>query len=270
MACRTCRATTRRRRTRSAADGRARGRVADRRGARHPQAFRRPPCPEGRRPGGGRERELVFVIGPSGSGKSTLLRCLNRLEEPSSGCVTVDGVDMLDPRTDINHARQRIGMVFQSFNLYPHMTALGNVTLALRKVQGRAREAEALGAGGARRASAWPTAPATPAAALRRPAAARRHRARHRARTARDAVRRTDQRARPRTGGRRAGRDARTARKRHDHGGGQPRDGLRQAPPPTAWSSWTTGHHRGGRAGRDLREARHERTRAFIGQIQRH
>ena len=92
------------------------------------------------------ERELVFVIGPSGSGKSTLLRCLNRLEEPSAGSVIVDGIDMLDPRTDINHARQRIGMVFQSFNLYPHMTALGNVTLALRKVAGKSRdEAERLG-----------------------------------------------------------------------------------------------------------------------------
>jgi ABC-type polar amino acid transport system ATPase subunit len=89
------------------------------------------------------ERELVFVIGPSGSGKSTLLRCLNRLEEPSSGSITVDGIDLLDRRTDINHARQRIGMVFQSFNLYPHMTALGNVTLALRKVAGKRRsEAE--------------------------------------------------------------------------------------------------------------------------------
>jgi ABC-type polar amino acid transport system ATPase subunit len=92
------------------------------------------------------ERELAFVIGPSGSGKSTFLRCLNRLEEPSSGSVVVDGVDMLDARTDLNHARQRIGMVFQSFNLYPHMTALGNVTLALRKVAGKAREeADALG-----------------------------------------------------------------------------------------------------------------------------
>src|SRR3954468_19349329 len=89
------------------------------------------------------ERELVFVIGPSGSGKSTLLRCLNRLEEPSSGIITVDGIDMLDRRTDINKARQKIGMVFQSFNLYPHMTALGNVALALRKVQGAAKaEAE--------------------------------------------------------------------------------------------------------------------------------
>ncbi|MBR0653085.1 amino acid ABC transporter ATP-binding protein [Roseomonas terrae] len=90
------------------------------------------------------EKELVFLIGPSGSGKSTLLRCLNRLEDPSSGSVVVDGIDMLDAKTDINKARQRIGMVFQSFNLYPHMTALGNVALALRKVQGMSRaEAEA-------------------------------------------------------------------------------------------------------------------------------
>jgi len=90
------------------------------------------------------ERQLVFVIGPSGSGKSTLLRCLNRLEKPSSGSIIVDGIDMLDARTDINKARQKIGMVFQSFNLYPHMTALGNVMLALRKVQGLDKaEAEA-------------------------------------------------------------------------------------------------------------------------------
>jgi ABC-type polar amino acid transport system ATPase subunit len=80
------------------------------------------------------ERELVFVIGPSGSGKSTLLRCLNRLEDPDSGHVLVDGTDLMDRRTDLNEARRRIGMVFQSFNLYPHMTALGNVSLALRKV----------------------------------------------------------------------------------------------------------------------------------------
>ncbi len=92
------------------------------------------------------ERELVFVIGPSGSGKSTLLRCLNRLEEPSSGSIVIDGIDLLDKRTDINRVRQRIGMVFQSFNLYPHMTALGNVTLAVRKVGGKSRaEADAIG-----------------------------------------------------------------------------------------------------------------------------
>src|SRR5271167_3819116 len=79
-------------------------------------------------------QELVFMIGPSGSGKSTFLRCLNRLEEPTSGSILVDGVDMMAPSTDLNAMRRRIGMVFQSFNLYPHMTALGNVTLALRKV----------------------------------------------------------------------------------------------------------------------------------------
>ena len=90
------------------------------------------------------ERELVFVIGPSGSGKSTLLRCLNRLEEPSGGSIIVDGIDMLARSTDINKARQRIGMVFQQFNLYPHMTALGTGMLALRKVQGKDKtEAEA-------------------------------------------------------------------------------------------------------------------------------
>src|SRR5437660_8696422 len=90
--------------------------------------------------------ELVFIIGPSGSGKSTLLRCCNRLEEPTSGSVAVDGTDITRADVDLNRVRQKIGMVFQSFNLYPHMNALGNVTLALRKVQGLARaEAEAKG-----------------------------------------------------------------------------------------------------------------------------
>src|SRR5262245_33329654 len=70
---------------------------------------------------------LVFVIGPSGSGKSTLLRCCNRLEEASAGSIRVDGVDITARSTDINAMRRQIGMVFQSFNLYPHMTALRNV-----------------------------------------------------------------------------------------------------------------------------------------------
>ncbi len=86
------------------------------------------------------QNELVFIIGPSGSGKSTLLRCCNRLEEPDSGSVRVDGSDILRPGVDLNQLRQKIGMVFQSFNLYPHMTALGNVTLALRKVRRLGRE----------------------------------------------------------------------------------------------------------------------------------
>jgi ABC-type polar amino acid transport system ATPase subunit len=85
------------------------------------------------------ERELVFVIGPSGSGKSTLLRCCNLLERPDSGSIVVDGTDLLDRRTDLNHAREKIGMVFQAFNLYPHMTALGNVMLALRRVRKKSR-----------------------------------------------------------------------------------------------------------------------------------
>jgi polar amino acid transport system ATP-binding protein len=80
------------------------------------------------------ERELIFIIGPSGSGKSTLLRCLNRLETPDAGSVVINGVDMLDKRVNLSQARRHIGMVFQSFNLYPHMTALQNVSLALRKV----------------------------------------------------------------------------------------------------------------------------------------
>jgi ABC-type polar amino acid transport system ATPase subunit len=72
-------------------------------------------------------------------GKSTLLRCCNRLEEPTSGSIRIDGVDLLARSTDINKVRRRVGMVFQSFNLYPHLTALGNVTLALRKALGRSR-----------------------------------------------------------------------------------------------------------------------------------
>ncbi len=87
-----------------------------------------------------RQNELVFIIGPSGSGKSTLLRCCNRLEEPDSGSIKVDGIDILRPGVNLNQVRQKIGMIFQSFNLYPHMTALGNVTLALRKVQKLSRD----------------------------------------------------------------------------------------------------------------------------------
>ncbi len=85
------------------------------------------------------EQELVFIIGPSGSGKSTLLRCCNRLEEPNKGTIIVDGEEITAPKANLNKLRQRIGMVFQSFNLYPHLTAQANVTLALRKVAGKSR-----------------------------------------------------------------------------------------------------------------------------------
>lgn len=92
------------------------------------------------------EREVVCVIGPSGSGKSTLLRCVNLLEEPTAGSVELDGVGLTDPKANIDELRQRVGMVFQSFNLFPHMTVLGNVTVALRKVKGIGKaEAERIG-----------------------------------------------------------------------------------------------------------------------------
>ncbi|GAA5230346.1 amino acid ABC transporter ATP-binding protein [Arthrobacter cryoconiti] len=76
------------------------------------------------------EGEVVCVIGPSGSGKSTFLRCLNKLEDITAGSVTVDGYDLTDPTVDLNAVRQHIGMVFQHFNLFPHMSALQNIMLA--------------------------------------------------------------------------------------------------------------------------------------------
>ncbi len=84
--------------------------------------------------------EVVFVVGPSGSGKSTFLRCLNLLEEPTEGTIHFDGVDITDPKTDINMHRQKMGMVFQQFNLFPHMTVLRNLTLAPMKLQGKTKE----------------------------------------------------------------------------------------------------------------------------------
>ncbi|MET7795065.1 amino acid ABC transporter ATP-binding protein [Streptomyces decoyicus] len=87
--------------------------------------------------------EVVCVIGPSGSGKSTLLRCVNLLEEPSAGRVVVAGTEVTDPDVDIDRVRRRIGMVFQAFNLFPHLTALENLTIAQRRVLRRDRgEAE--------------------------------------------------------------------------------------------------------------------------------
>ncbi|OAT82259.1 amino acid ABC transporter ATP-binding protein [Desulfotomaculum copahuensis] len=84
-------------------------------------------------------QEVVVVIGPSGSGKSTFLRCLNLLEEPTAGEVVVDGVCLTDPKTNINEIRQEVGMVFQRFNLFPHKTALENITLAPLRVRRMSR-----------------------------------------------------------------------------------------------------------------------------------
>ena len=82
----------------------------------------------------------VCVIGPSGSGKSTLLRCVNLLEAPTSGTIIVEGIDITDPETDVDAVRSRIGMVFQSFNLFPHLNVLGNLTLAQRRVRKRSKD----------------------------------------------------------------------------------------------------------------------------------
>ncbi len=88
--------------------------------------------------------EVVVVIGPSGSGKSTFLRCLNGLEDFDAGHIVVDGMDLADPNTDIDAVRREVGMVFQHFNLFPHMTVLDNVCLAQRIVRGRGKaDAEA-------------------------------------------------------------------------------------------------------------------------------
>lgn len=79
--------------------------------------------------------EVVVILGPSGSGKSTMLRCVNRLEEPTSGHIFIENDEVTDRKTDINKIRERVGMVFQSFNLFPHLTAKSNIMLALRKVR---------------------------------------------------------------------------------------------------------------------------------------
>jgi polar amino acid transport system ATP-binding protein len=86
-----------------------------------------------------RKAEVVVIIGPSGSGKSTLLRCLNLLENPTGGTVTFEGVDITNPETNINIHRQKMGMVFQQFNLFPHMTVLKNMTIAPMKLLGKTR-----------------------------------------------------------------------------------------------------------------------------------
>lgn len=90
-----------------------------------------------------RRGEVVVVVGPSGSGKSTVLRCINHLEEPTQGAVYIDNVHLEDKSTDINKIRAEVGMVFQQFNLFPHLTVLENVTIAQRKVRKREKaEAE--------------------------------------------------------------------------------------------------------------------------------
>lgn len=88
-----------------------------------------------------KEKEVICVIGPSGSGKSTFLRCINLLEEVTAGEIYIDGVKVNDPNTDINEIRKDVGMVFQQFNLFPHMRVLENITLAPKKIRKMSPEA---------------------------------------------------------------------------------------------------------------------------------
>ncbi len=87
-----------------------------------------------------RKSEVVVVLGPSGSGKSTMLRCINLLETPTSGHIYIEGTDITDPKTNVDKLREHVGMVFQQFNLFPHLTAKKNVMLAQRKVLKRSKE----------------------------------------------------------------------------------------------------------------------------------
>ena len=87
-----------------------------------------------------RKGDVVCVIGPSGSGKSTFLRCMNLLETPTGGHIYFEGTDITDPKTNIDKLRQKMGMVFQQFNLFPHMTILDNMTLAPMKLLGRPKD----------------------------------------------------------------------------------------------------------------------------------
>ena len=84
--------------------------------------------------------EIISIIGPSGSGKSTFLRCINKLEEPTEGHIYIDGMDLMDKNTDINKIRERVGMVFQHFNLFPNMTVLENLTLSPVMVKKESKE----------------------------------------------------------------------------------------------------------------------------------
>ena len=84
--------------------------------------------------------EIISIIGPSGSGKSTFLRCINKLEEPTEGHIYIDGMDLMDKNTDINKVRERVGMVFQHFNLFPNMTVLDNLTLSPIMVKKESKE----------------------------------------------------------------------------------------------------------------------------------
>ena len=146
--------------------------------------------------------EVVCVIGPSGSGKSTFLRCINLLEQPTSGSIKVDGEEVTDPDCDIDAIRRNMGMVFQQFNLFPHLSVLENCTIAQTTVLKRSRgEAEAMARENLEKVGLSEKEEALPGPALRWSAAARRHRPSAVDGPQAHAVRRADIRAGPRARG---------------------------------------------------------------------
>ena len=182
-----------------------------------------------------RKGERIVICGPSGSGKSTLIRCINRLEEHQQGRIIVDGIELTDDVKAIEAVRKQVGMVFQQFNLFPHLTVLENLTLAPMWVGKTAEE----GGRGTRDAAAEARAHRraggkVPAAALGRPAAAGGDRPRAVPDAEDHAVRRADLGARPRDDQGSARRDDRAGRPGHDDAVRDPRDGFRARRWPTA------------------------------------
>jgi glutamate/aspartate transport system ATP-binding protein len=179
--------------------------------------------------------EVVVVCGPSGSGKSTLIKTVNALEPIQKGDIVVDGISIADPKTDLPKLRSRVGMVFQHFELFPHLSVTENLTLAQIKVLGRNKdEARTRGLKMLDRVGLMAHKDKFPGqlsgGQQQRVAIARAlsHG------PDRDAVRRADLGARPRDGRRGAGRDGAAGQGRHDDDGRHARDGLRQARSATA------------------------------------
>ena len=161
--------------------------------------------------------EVMCLIGPSGSGKSTLLRCTNALEKLDGGRVLLDGAVVPDTEPEVQRVRQRMGMVFQSFELFPHKSALDNVAMGPITVLGMAPEAARTRAMAAGKGGPGGQGRQLPGQPVRRPAAARGHRPRAGDGARGDAVRRTDVRAGSRDRGRSAQRDEEAGAGRHDH-----------------------------------------------------
>ncbi len=215
------------------------------------------------------DHEVICLIGASGSGKSTMLRCVNLLEPVDAGRITVRGEEITAPGVDVNRIRRHIGIVFQAFNLFPHMTVLRNVTLAphgrrwaCRRTEAQARALELLERFGlADKRDEYPDRLSG------RPTATRGHRpgpghaARH------HAARRGHERPGPRAGGRGPERDPRAGGRWHDHGHRHPRDGLRPRHRPRVCFLDAGRILEEGPPERIFSEPREERTRRFLQSI---